>query len=566
MKFLERKYTIPLAIVAFGLLFLVPFSGRVPLFDWDEIIFAESAREMIVSGDYLTVAINYEPFWEKPPLFMWLQVISMKIFGINEFAARFPNAICGIITLLSLFYAGKRIRNRKLGLLWAASFGTAILPFFYFNTGIIDPWFNLFIFLGFFFFILYIVPGATPVSEQSPADASGSRNPTPHLVSLLLSAAFLGLAVLTKGPVAILIFGLSFLVYLVFKRGRIRTTVPHVLLFIFVFLAVGGSWFLIAIMKGNFEVVKDFVEYQAGLFSDDFAGHSGFPGFHIVILLFGVFPASAILFAGITRKKEEDPVLQDFRLWMYILLLLVLVLFSLVETKLVHYSSMAWYPITFLAAWTIYQWTERQLEFRIWHRVLLTFIWFVFSAVALIIPLIMRDPAVFLERFPNITDPYVEGVLMTDAGWSVLDFLPAIMLIIGGVVSQVWISKRDLKGIISLKVIILLFTFSSMMLFVPKVEKMVQGPAIEFMKTHSGDNEYVAALGFKSFGPYFYGEWMPEDLDESEKGKWLEGDFLDKPMYIVMKADKAEKLLRQYPALQQIGSEGGFVFAKIDPR
>ena len=51
--------------------------GNVHLFDWDEINFAESAREMIESGDYLRVQINYLPFWEKPPFFFcyfWLPV------------------------------------------------------------------------------------------------------------------------------------------------------------------------------------------------------------------------------------------------------------------------------------------------------------------------------------------------------------------------------------------------------------------------------------------------------------------------------------------------------------
>ena len=43
--------------------------GNTHLFDWDEINFAESAREMMASGDYLRVQINFEPFWEKPPLF-----------------------------------------------------------------------------------------------------------------------------------------------------------------------------------------------------------------------------------------------------------------------------------------------------------------------------------------------------------------------------------------------------------------------------------------------------------------------------------------------------------------
>ena len=56
-----------------AVLFL-PFLGQVNLFDWDEINFAECAREMIVSGDYLRMQIDYMPFYEKPPLFIWIAV------------------------------------------------------------------------------------------------------------------------------------------------------------------------------------------------------------------------------------------------------------------------------------------------------------------------------------------------------------------------------------------------------------------------------------------------------------------------------------------------------------
>jgi len=98
------RYNIYIAIIA-SLLF-IPFLGNVHLFDWDEINFAECAREMLVTGDYFSVKINYLPFWEKPPVFIWMQALSMKMFGVNEFAARFPNAIAGIATLLVLFNIG----------------------------------------------------------------------------------------------------------------------------------------------------------------------------------------------------------------------------------------------------------------------------------------------------------------------------------------------------------------------------------------------------------------------------------------------------------------------------
>src|SRR5215216_2786834 len=103
-----------LQIILISLILFVPFLGQVHLFDWDEINFAECAREMIVSKDYLRMQIDFQPFYEKPPLFIWLQVLSMKVFGVNEFAARFPNAVAGMVTLIALFYIGKKVVNEKM--------------------------------------------------------------------------------------------------------------------------------------------------------------------------------------------------------------------------------------------------------------------------------------------------------------------------------------------------------------------------------------------------------------------------------------------------------------------
>jgi 4-amino-4-deoxy-L-arabinose transferase-like glycosyltransferase len=130
---------------ALCLLLFAPFLGYVHLFDWDEINFAECAREMVESGNYTTVTIDYEPFWEKPPLFIWMQALAMKAFGVNEFAARFPNVIAAFFTILSLIYHGTRHQNRTFGFWWAAFYVGSFLPNLYFHSGIIDPWFNLFI-------------------------------------------------------------------------------------------------------------------------------------------------------------------------------------------------------------------------------------------------------------------------------------------------------------------------------------------------------------------------------------------------------------------------------------
>ena len=97
-------------IAGLALLFFLPCLGSVHLFDWDEINFAECAREMLLTGDWFRPQVDFEPFWEKPPLFFWFQAASMSIFGVGEFAARLPNALCGVATLLLVYRIGTNIR------------------------------------------------------------------------------------------------------------------------------------------------------------------------------------------------------------------------------------------------------------------------------------------------------------------------------------------------------------------------------------------------------------------------------------------------------------------------
>src|ERR1700753_2059101 len=122
---LNKTTTILLITVLAALLF-IPFLGRVHLFDWDEINFAECSRKMIKMHDYTRVYVDFKPFWEKPPMFFWMQSTAMLWFGITEFAARFPNAICGIATLIVVFVCGSRIYDQRLGILWALAYGGSL--------------------------------------------------------------------------------------------------------------------------------------------------------------------------------------------------------------------------------------------------------------------------------------------------------------------------------------------------------------------------------------------------------------------------------------------------------
>jgi 4-amino-4-deoxy-L-arabinose transferase-like glycosyltransferase len=538
----RKNVLVYLGIIAFSALFLLPFLGSVNLFDSDEINYAESAREMIVTGDYLNVQIDFEPFPEKPPLFFWLQVISMKIFGVNEFAARFPNVICGILSLILLYLLGSKLYGHRFGLLWILSYGAAILPFFYFKSGIIDPWFNLFTFGGISLFIFYLDP------ERKAG----------RLLNLILSAFFLGLAVLTKGPVAVLIFFISFMAFLSFRRFKLTTTAFHVVLFIVVLAVTGGSWFFLQLFTGNFDFIQDFIQYHISLFSSDSPFHRGFFGYHLVVLFLGVFPASVLALKSFTKKTEATELQQMFRRWMYIIFVVVVLLFSIVRTKLLHYSSLAYFPITFLAAWVWEKWIDRKIEIGGWQVALVFLVALFHAAIAITFPLITDHYDWLMSKDFSFLQPFAREALQRDVHWSGYEWIIGMFLMLGVIISSIQILRRNVSGLLILHLAVLLFSTASIYTFTERIEGYTQRSAIKFFQGLRGQDVYVNALGYKSFAHLFYFDKLPSTEDDSRDR--LMNDDLNRDAYFVMRVDKKESFLESYPELEVLYEKDGYVF------
>lgn len=537
-----RRVLVYLGIIAFTALFLMPFLGTVHLFDSDEVNYAESAREMLVTGDYLTVQIDFEPFPEKPPLFFWLQVLSMKVFGVNEFAARFPNVICGFVSLVMLYFLGRQLYGHRFGLFWILSYGAAILPFFFFKSGIIDPWFNLFILIGVACFIFYLDP---------------ERKKT-RLRNVVLSALFIGLAVLTKGPVAVLIFLLCFLVFYSMNRFKISTSLAHVLVFILVVSVVGGSWYLFQALNGNSSVIKAFISYQMRLFSDGGTFHDGFFGYHLVVLLLGVFPASVIAMKSFTKKAEDTELQRLFRQWMYIIFWVVIILFSIVKTKLLHYSSLAYFPLTFLAAWVWEKWIDRKIEIGTWQVILIFLIALFYAGLAILFPLLTDHYEWLMQKDFAFLDPFIRGALQRNVHWSGYEWIIGACLLLGVIAACVQILRRNSSGMLILHLIVLLFVTASLYTFTPRWEGYYQRAAVKFYKGLRGQDVYVNTLGFKSYAHLFYFDKQPSDEDDSVER--LMSEDLDKDAYFVIRLDKKDRYLELYPKLEVLHQKDGYVF------
>ena len=128
--------------------------GSVTLFDVDEAVFAQATKEMIESADWITPTYNGETRYDKPILFYWLMAASYKVFGINEFAARFPSALSGVLLVLSVFLFAGHFRDVKEAFYASIPFALSIYFFMYSHAAVTDMALSLFITLSLFSFYL----------------------------------------------------------------------------------------------------------------------------------------------------------------------------------------------------------------------------------------------------------------------------------------------------------------------------------------------------------------------------------------------------------------------------
>ncbi len=551
MSFIRNHWE-PLLITLVSALFFIPFLGGVHLFDWDEINFAEIAREMIVTGDYLRPAINYQPFWEKPPMFFWMQALAMKAFGVGEFAARLPNALAGIASLLVLYFTGRRLRDRQFGLLWALVYFGSVLPHLYFRSGIIDPVFNLFIFLGLYFFILlyWKKEGLQPVRHH-------------RLLYVLLAGTFIGLAVLTKGPVGYLIPLLTWAAYWIARRFRLYLGVHYFLLVTLVALLVTAAWFGVETVKHGTWFVETFTRYQVRLFSTQDAGHGGFPGFHFVVILLGCFPASVFAIRGFYKMKTGERHVDDFRTWMIILFWVVLLLFTLVRSKIVHYSSMAYFPLTFLAALVVDRIIAKKLYFNRWLRAGIIAIGSLYALVTGALPFLARRLELIKPLFEK--DPFAMANLEAEVRWTGWESAAGFLLLAVVLISVFLMRQgRLMRGVATLFLGTAVFVNLTLILFIARIEGYSQHAAVEFCRSLEGRDCYIITSGYKSYVHYFYPRILPHANPRYADKEWLLTGDIDKEAYFLTKVHRADEL-RNYEELEELGSKNGFVFFRRLP-
>ena len=528
-----------IALIGFlGLVIFASFNGQSHLFDWDEINFAEAAREMIVTGNYSLVQINYEPFWEKPPLFFWLQALCMNLFGINEFSARLPNAIAGAITGMVLYSIGRKNFSNSFGWLWAVAYCTSLLPVLYFKSGIIDPWFNLFIFYG------------TYATWKSIYNSNGK-----YLRWAVISGASTGLGIMTKGPVALLVVLMVFGVFFLWKRFKVPIRFSQVSGFTLSLIIIGGLWFFIEWISGRGHIIEDFITYQIRLLQTQDAGHGGPFYYHFVVLLIGCFPMSIFALGGFFIKQEKDSQ-QDFQRIMLLLFSLVLLLFSLVNTKIIHYSSLCYFPLSFFAAnYLNGQYNRNSKEYAI-QKIALPLIGSLLLIVFFTLPYLGNHIEILREA-TWIDDDFAKANFNAENSWGLIDYL--LPLIFAGGLALYFIIKsfsRHLYLMASMLVSFLIILTA----FVPKIEAYTQRAAIEFYASKANENCYVTPVHYKSYAHLFYTNKQQQKNPKHSNVNWLIDGETDKPVYCVLKNTESSKFQEKNTHFKLLYKKNGFAF------
>ena len=213
--------------------------GSPAIADSDEAFYAESAREMVESGDWLTPHFNYIYRFEKPVLYYWLAASAYLVVGIGETAARLPSAFAGLGLTLLAFAAARRWYDSATGFLagviTATSFGYVAMA----RQALPDLTLAFFITLAVWAAVVaWVEP--LPTDMQRP---KGSARTT----WILLAAVGAGGAVLTKGPVGIALPALVVgpLVMWQYWTSALRPVrVADLGLFAAVSVAIAAPWYL----------------------------------------------------------------------------------------------------------------------------------------------------------------------------------------------------------------------------------------------------------------------------------------------------------------------------------
>ncbi|MDB5308918.1 MAG: glycosyltransferase family 39 protein [Gemmataceae bacterium] len=349
-------YAVLLAVAA---VVTLPNLGTPSLWDVDEGVNAEAAREMREAGTWVIPTFNFELRTAKPVMLYWLQRASYAAFGVSEWSARLPSALAGWATILLTYELARRMFGRATGLLAGLVLASAIEFCVLAHAATPDATLLLFTALTYYLFWR--------------GHENGGRGwwvPT---------AAACGLAALTKGPVGVALPGLVVVLYFAWNRELGRLWDRRLGWGILAGLLVAGPWYGLVTAETRGAWAKAFfLTENVNRVLTPMEDHRG-PIFYHAVALLALFAPWSVFIAGVvwygikgTRRSDPStPGTQDspFRAHRFLVCWVgaYLIFFSFVSTKLPNYILPLYPALAILTARFLVRWRDEELTLPRWY-------------------------------------------------------------------------------------------------------------------------------------------------------------------------------------------------------
>ncbi|MEJ2038379.1 MAG: glycosyltransferase family 39 protein, partial [Desulfosarcinaceae bacterium] len=412
-------------------------------------------------------------FFHKPPMIYWTQAVSVKLFGLNEFALRLPSALASLIWAFLLYLFAARYLGARTA--WFAVFFlvTALQVNLIEKAAIADALLNLFVSAA--LFALYAF------------DRNRRR------IFILAAYACMGMGFMTKGPIAVLIPMAVVLAWYASRRQwRSCLSVCVQPLGWLIFLSITLPWYVALYAKyGSSFIQEIFLVQNVGRFMKPMEGHSGPVFYYIPVILAGLIPFTTLLFYAGRQGKQlwQDDATRFLLIWFGF----VFIFFSLAGTKLHHYIVYGYVPLlVFMAA---------QVE-RCRSGWLLALPLLIFALLLQAVPLVAA------RILPDIKDVFARIVISS----SLDEFGASYHLLVAGLLLAALVTAAIRSIPIPAKTVIfglLLIAFANFYLM-PKVAGIMQMPikSAALLARSRGYDVVMWKMNYPSF--YVYYQKAPE--------------------------------------------------------
>lgn len=473
-----------ITLISFSLLLYLMLLGNVPLLDPDEPVYGETAKEMLATGDFLSPRI-YGDFWyDKPPLFYWLEAASFSLFGVSTLSARLPSALLGAACVVYLYRSARKIFSE--------------------NTA----------FLGAFIFASMLETSV--LARSAVTDMTLTFALTVAMMSFLekkyvTAYVACGLALLAKGPIG---FGFPALIVGLWLLAQKKFTWRPIMALRWTWgiplaCAVGLPWYLYMAHVHGADFINTFLGYH-NLVRFAEPEHVGKDHWwlYLVVLAAGCFPWSGAAAGMLSRfgAWRRDPA----RLYLFVWAGFIFIFFSLSSTQLFSYIFPALPPLALLSAMYLIEMEARARKIFIALHLL-----FILATAAAIILAPLSPIGGNLSRFA----------------------FPAVLLLLGAVGAKIFLTGNWKLFAVIQGALALLFTAAAWTLYVPAVTEGFTSAHLsrKVLETEKDarpvylDPFYRPAAAFYHD---FYGEKLPiQSMDE-----------IQTPCYILVQKKEWEEL------------------------